>query len=112
MDGDVAQVALQNIQRRLGQDGLELADEASHVDVHQAQNIGHADEHREHGQDHEIGQAGRRLGHPAAEIEQDRLPKEGDEGRSPELFHRGTSWGRMVLGILGTGLVLNLSTGA
>ena len=85
---------------------------AKHVDVHQAQNIGHADEHREHGQDHEIGQAGRRLGHPAAEIEQDRLPKEGDEGRSPELFHRGTSWGRMVLGILGTGLVLNLSTGA
>lgn len=55
MEGDVAQVALQHVQGGLRQQGLELIHQADNVDVHHAQNVGHADEHREHSEQHEVG---------------------------------------------------------
>ena len=104
VEGDVAQVALQHVQGGLRQQGLELIHQADNVDVHHAQNVGHADEHREHSEQHEVGQAGGGLGHPAAEIEHDGLPQEEDKGGSPELFQGGHL-------LFGGGQVLNLDRG-
>ena len=75
------------VQRGRRQDRLHLAHEAGDVDVQRAQDRRDADEDREDGQQDEIGEAGRRLGGPAVEVQQDGVTQEGDEEAGPDPFH-------------------------